>query len=53
MMYSAYCMPDNDGKVGLCIFLEGFDTPEAAEWFLKQLMGPFEDYDDATHETVH
>ena len=53
MRYSAYCMPDNDGKVGRCIFLEGFDTPEAAEWFLKQLMGPFEDYEDATHETVH
>jgi hypothetical protein len=53
MMYSAYCMADADGKFGLCVMLEGFDTPEAAQWFLQQLMGPFEGYEEATSETVH
>ncbi len=54
MLYSAFCLPDaNDGTMNLCIFLEGFATPEAAQQFLEQLMGPFEGYDDATSETVH
>ena len=53
MMYSAYCLADADGKFGLCVMLEGFDTPEAAQWFLKQLMGPYEGYENATDETVH
>ena len=53
MTYSAYCMPHKDGKFGLCIMLDGFDTPEAAEWFLQQLMDPFEGYEDSTSETVH
>lgn len=53
MTYSAYCVPFEDGKFGLCIMLEGFDTPEAADWFLQQVMGPFEGYEDATSETVH
>lgn len=53
MQYSAYCMPDDDGKVGLCIMLEGFDTPEAAEWFLRELMAPFEDETFFDAETMH
>jgi len=53
MVYSAYCMPDSDGKVGLCIFLEGFDTTEAAGWFLRQLMAPWEGWEDPDGETVH
>jgi hypothetical protein len=46
-------MPHEDGKFGLCIMLEGFDTPEAAQWFLKQLMGPYEGFEDVNNETVH
>ena len=53
MTYSAYCMPYEDGKFGLCIMLEGFDTPEAAHWFLQQLMGPFGGFEDVNNETVH
>ena len=53
MHYSAYCVPDMEGKVGLCVMLEGFDTQEAAEWFLQQLMEPFEGWEDSTGELVH
>jgi len=53
MQYSAYCVPDGEGKIGLCVMLEGFDTQEAARWFLEQLMGPFEGYENTTDETVH
>ena len=53
MHYAAYCMPDSEGKVGLCIFLKCFDTPEAAEWFLQQLMGPWEGWEDPESGTVH
>ncbi len=53
MQYSAYCVPDMEGKVGLCVMLEGFDTQEAAEWFLQQLMGPFEGWEESAGELVH
>lgn len=54
MHYSAYCVPDGEGKVGLCLFLEGFDTLESAQWFLQQLMEPYEeDNPTPTDETVH
>ena len=53
MHYSAYCVPDMEGEVGLCVMLEGFDTQEAAEWFLRQLMEPFEGWEESAGELVH
>ena len=55
MTYTAYCVPDPNGKVALCIMLDGFDTAEAAEWFLEQLMSPFEGWASAKEEgaTIH
>ena len=46
------------GSIGLValaapVAVAAQDTPEAAEWFLQQLMGPFEGYENATNETVH
>ena len=51
--YSAYCVPLDDGKFGMCVFMEPFASVEEAQEFLKILFE--EDYalPVSANRTVH
>lgn len=54
MIYSAFCMPVDDRKVGLVIFFEKFSSEEEARAFLAELLEPYEHYNIApTSDALH